>query len=74
MTSEDILKQMASLPDEARREIEDHIALLHAKYASRKPSARNFESERFFGIWRDRDEMTDSTAWVRHIREKHWAN
>ena len=74
MTSEEIIKEMASLPAEARREIEDFVVSLRARYASRQPSGKKFESEEFFGIWRDRDEMTDSTAWVRSIREKHWAN
>ncbi|MGB7200809.1 MAG: DUF2281 domain-containing protein [Pyrinomonadaceae bacterium] len=74
MTSEEIIKEIASLPAEARREIEDFVAFLRARYASRKPPAKKFESEEFFGIWRDRDEMTDSTAWVRSVREKHWAN
>ena len=74
MTSEEMIKEMASLPAEAKREVEDFVAFLRARYASRQPSGKNFESEEFFGIWSDRDEMTDSTAWVRSVREKHWAN
>lgn len=74
MTSEEMIKEIASLPAEARREIEDFVAFMRARYASRQPSATKFENEEFFGIWRDRDEMTDSTAWVRSVREKHWAN
>ncbi len=74
MTSEEIIKEIASLPAEAKREVEDFVAFLRARYASRQPSAKKFESEEFFGIWSDRDEMTDSTAWVRSVREKHWAN
>ena len=74
MTSEEILKEIASLPAEARREIEDFVAFLRARYASRQPSEKGFERENFFGIWSDRDDMADSTAWVRSIREKHWSN
>jgi len=73
MTSEEIIREIASLPAEAKREVEDFVAFLRARHASRQPSAKKFESEKFFGIWRDRDEMTDSTAWVRSVREKHWA-
>ncbi len=74
MTSEEIIKEMAALPVEARREIEDFVAFLRERYADRQPSGKKFDSEGFFGIWSDRDEMKDSTAWVRSVREKHWAN
>ena len=30
----------------------------------------DFEHLPFFGMWADRDEMTDSVAWVRREREK----
>lgn len=30
------------------------------------------EHEPFVGMWRDREEMSDSTAWVREVRKKHW--
>jgi hypothetical protein len=37
------------------------------------PSAGNgneFENLPFFGMWADRDEMSDSVAWVRKERDK----
>lgn len=74
MTSEEMLKQIAALPKEAHREIEDFIVFLKSRYAARQSSNRSFENETFFGIWRDREDMTDSTAWVRSIRKEHWAN
>lgn len=72
MTSEEILKEIASLPAGARREIEDFVDRLRARYSIRKAPDKKFENEKFFGIWRDREDMADSTAWVRSIREKHW--
>ena len=74
MTSEEMLKQIAALPVAARREIEDAIARLRAAYSRADTSQTKFEDEAFFGLWRDRDEMADSTAWVRSVREKQWAN
>ena len=75
MTSEEMLKEIASLPAEARREIEDFVAYVRARYGRRKPAAmQSFGREKFFGIWSDRDDMTDSTAWVRSIRKKPWAS
>lgn len=32
----------------------------------------SIEHEPFVGMWRDREEMSDSAAWVREVREKHW--
>jgi hypothetical protein len=32
----------------------------------------NFEDEPFFGMWRDRKDMADSSAWVRQMRKQEW--
>ena len=78
MTSEEILREIAALPAEARNEIEDFVAFLRERYkrtlSSSDSAVTSLESEEFIGMWADRDEMTDSTAWVRGIRDKHWAN
>lgn len=76
MTSEEILKEMASLPAEARNEIEDFIARIRVRYSSAAKNAKTtpLDEEGFVGMWRGRDDMADSTAWVRNLREKHWAN
>ena len=76
MTSDEILKEMASLPAEARDQIEDLIARLRRRYsdAAKNEAKAPLDKERFVGMWSGRDEMADSTAWVRDIREKHWVN
>lgn len=78
MTSEEIIREIASLPAEARREIEDLVARLRERYrfakAPKSAAASGLETEEFIGMWSDRGEMTDSSAWVRGVRDKHWAN
>lgn len=76
MTSEEMLKEISALPAGARREIEDFVERLTNRYReSRKSAAKgDLASEPFIGMWSDRDDMTDSTAWVRSIRETHWRN
>ena len=78
MTSEEILREIAALPAEVRNEIEDFVAFLRERYkratSSSDLAVTGLESEEFIGMWADRDEMSDSTAWVRGIRDKHWAN
>ena len=74
MTNEEILREINALPLEAQRQITDFIAFLRQRYQSSQmpESTSDLKSEEFVGMWRDREDMSDSTAWVRNIREKHW--
>lgn len=33
---------------------------------------KKIEGEPFVGMWKDREDMQDSTAWVRDLRRKEW--
>jgi hypothetical protein len=71
MTEEEILREINSLPLEAQRQIEDLISVLRERYKSSQPKTAptpDLESEAFVGMWRDREDMGDSSAWVRNIR------
>lgn len=35
-------------------------------------AATDWQAEPFFGIWRDQEDMKDSTAWVRQLRQEQW--
>ncbi len=77
MTDEEILREINSLPIEAQRQIEDFVAFLRHRYKS-SPSAKtattsDLTTEEFVGMWRDREDMQDSTTWVRNIRGSHWS-
>lgn len=76
MTSEEILREIASLPIEAQRQIEDYVAFLRQRYktssSAETKSFPDLRGEPFIGMWKDREDMRDSTAWVRNVREKHW--
>ncbi len=76
MTNEEILREINSLPLEAQRQVTDFIVLLRQRYESSRPAeinpASDLKSEGFVGMWRDRTDMQDSTAWTRSVREKHW--
>jgi hypothetical protein len=75
MTDEEILREINSLPPEAQRQLEDFLSFLRERYgtlqAKTVPSS-DLESEAFVGMWRDREDMRDSSAWVRNVRESHW--
>jgi hypothetical protein len=74
VTDEEILREINSLPPEAQRQLQDFVSFLRERYRSSQPKLAplpDLESEAFVGMWRDRDEMSDSSAWVRSIRQSH---
>ncbi len=75
MTNEEILREIKSLPLEAQRQLEDFISVLRERYkdAPNIVPPSELEGEAFVGMWRDREDMSDSSAWVRHVRETHWS-
>jgi hypothetical protein len=75
VTDEEILREINSLPPEAQRQLQDFISFLRERYRSSQLKLAplpDLESEAFVGMWRDRSEMSDSSAWVRSIRQSHW--
>ena len=76
MTYEEILREFASLPPEGQKEAADFIAALRDRYLRSRPAqppGDDLSSLPFVGMWRDHEEMRDSTAWVRNLRESEWA-
>ncbi|MBM3495571.1 MAG: DUF2281 domain-containing protein [Armatimonadetes bacterium] len=75
MDTESVIKDLASLPPDARREVHELIALLKARRQRRQPRVRRpraLRVEPFIGMWRDRADMADSVAWVRSSRRNEW--
>ena len=76
MNREDILRDLASLPPEAQRQVADFIAILLVRYGSRstaEPSeSSHAATDDFIGMWSDRVDLEDSSAWVRATREREW--
>jgi len=70
------LQILADLPPEAQRQVLDFIAFLRTQYMpprrrkTRKPS--KLAKEPFVGMWRNRTDMKDSSAWVRNSRQHEW--
>jgi hypothetical protein len=67
-----IAREVASLPPEAQREILDFLDFLKSRYSSppaaQKAKRSKLVDEPFVGMWQDRKDMQDSTAWVRSQR------
>ncbi len=71
-----IWSQFESLPPAAQRQVADFIAFLSARWQRQldqpTDAPRSLRQENFVGVWRDREDMADSTAWVRELRDEEW--
>lgn len=76
MNPEKLLQDIASLPPVAQQEVIDFIEFLKWRYSGIPDKSNdnlpNLEDEPFIGMWRNRTDMADSTAWVRNLRTKEW--
>jgi hypothetical protein len=76
MNQERVWREFAELPPEAQRQVIDFIAFLRERYGGtgsvRKFPSADLAKETFIGIWTDREDMQDSSAWVREAREREW--
>ncbi len=76
MTNEEILSEFSALPPEAQRLVADFIAFLRQRYGALQdvvqPKTLDLSAEPFIGMWKDREDMKDSVAWVRNLREQEW--
>ena len=72
MPQDTILDQFNTLPPTAQRQVLDFIAFLQTRYCSVTDGSveqkTSLADEDFVGMWRDREDMEDSTDWVRKNR------
>lgn len=78
MEQERLLRELASLPPERRRQVEKLVLLLKKRYAQsrskKKAKLSPLRDEKFVGMWKDREDLKDSSAWVRSLRKSEWMN
>lgn len=71
-----ISKEMIDLPIEIQKEVIDFIAFLKTRYPLThvvlKTKRVRLLDEPFIGMWQGREEMKDSTGWVRRLRHREW--
>ena len=72
-----VWRQFEALSPAAKRQVAEFIAFLSARgkrSASASEKGKPLTSEDFVGIWSDRAELSDSTAWLRHLRTEEWSD
>jgi hypothetical protein len=77
MTDDELARELAALPAELKRQALDFIAFLRQRYGRAGRVAEGETSDLaasgFIGMWREREEMRDSSEWVREGRVREWA-
>ena len=74
MEPKKIAEEIKSLPVEAQKEVIDFVAFLKTRYPAwrtiRKDRQTKLTNEPFIGMWRGREDMRDSVAWVKSLRQR----
>ena len=71
MNTTQLLNDIEQLPPEAQHQIEDFIAFIKTRY--QLTTKTKLSEEEFVGIWSNRQEMQDSTQWVKNNRQSEWS-
>ncbi|MDZ7808120.1 MAG: DUF2281 domain-containing protein [Gracilimonas sp.] len=77
MSESKVSNKIKKLPPEAKKQAQDYVDFLYERYVkdeTKKSAKKSVLESSFFGMWKDRDEMQDSTAWVRKVRKSQWSN
>ena len=72
MTQHELIREFLSLATEEQRRVTDFITSLKQKNQSATPSEVpqpiDFSRNPFIGMWKDRQDLADSSDWVRNLR------
>ena len=78
MSEKELIKRINKLLSEAQQEAADFVDYLSQKYIqqsvdSSSTKKKSILESSFRGMWKDREDMQDSTKWVRELRKSRWA-
>lgn len=73
-----ISKKIDKLPPEAKKQVQDFIDFIYQRYSfddtPNQSETGKIADSPFFGIWKDRKEMGESSQWVRNVRKSQWSD
>ena len=76
MKRDQIWNELMTLPPEVQQQVFDFITFLRLRYVSDKKvetkKKKKLSEEPFIGMWQDRQDMADSSGWVRNLRQQEW--
>lgn len=78
MTPQKLFDEYAALPVDAQRQVADFIAFLQHRYTIgqtiKKTRQTELKRQPFIGMWHNRQDLSDSSSWVRKTRESEWGH
>lgn len=79
MSEKELIKQIKKLPLEAQQEAVDFVEFLQKKYFQKSEESvfskkKSIVENSFRGVWKYRDDLQDSTKWVRELRKSRLAD
>lgn len=69
---EKIIELITRLPPDKQAEVADFVEFLSKKQSPPPTPASPLTEEPLFGLWKDREDMRDSAAYVKRLREQEW--
>ncbi|WP_340106164.1 DUF2281 domain-containing protein [Rhodohalobacter sp. 8-1] len=71
MNESKVSEKIEKLPPDAKQQARDFVDFLYERYVEggKKSSKKSNLESSFFGMWKDREDMEDSTEWVRKVRK-----
>lgn len=77
MTTAQLIENFNALPKDAQKVVVELVMFLGKKEqgpkSSRKSNTTSLMNEKFIGLWKDRDDMQDSNAYIRNLRRSEWS-
>ena len=67
-----LVQIISSLTEEERINLEQKLQV--PTLSSTEISPLNLQDEPFVGMWKDREDMEDSSQWVRQVRQQEWTS
>ena len=76
-----IQQDLSGLPEDMLQEVWDFAMFLQEKrkqhgvlrrIKTKQVNNQSLSAEPFIGIWKNRQEMTDSSEWVKQLRQEEW--
>ena len=79
MSEKELIKQLKKLPSEAQQEAADFVEFLSKKYLQQSTETdsskkKSILESSFRGMWKDREDLQDSTKWVRELRKSRFSD
>jgi hypothetical protein len=78
MTIKDLTKKIESLPINAQNEVSDFVDFLIQKREIKRKRQSKITSrlveDKFIGLWANREDLSNSSLWIRKLRETDWAS